>query len=66
MSEIEITEEYDESPINHIDDDQDNYENDDDISIGFCSQPYDQFQAIEDKGQFDPDDDDSEYEDLDF
>lgn len=61
MSEKEITEEYDKSLIDTIGD-----EDEDDMDDDFHLEEYDVFQSIEDNFLLDPDDDDSEYDELDF
>lgn len=44
----------------------DNEEFDDDMDDEFCSDSYDEFQSIEDKSLLDPEDDDLEYEEIEF
>jgi hypothetical protein len=66
MSEKEITEEYDKSLIDTIGDDHKDYEDEDDMDDDFYLEEYDVFQSIEYNFLLDPDDDDSEYDELDF
>ncbi len=44
----------------------DNEEFDDDMDDEFCSESYDLYQSIEDKNLLDPEDDDFEYEEIEF
>lgn len=44
----------------------DNEEFDDDMDDEFCSESYDEFQSIEDKSLLDPEDDDFDYEEIEF
>lgn len=65
MSEKEITEKYDQSFIDTIDYDHNDFDNDDDDD-DFCSEEYDVFQSIEDNLLLDSDEEDSEQKELDF
>lgn len=44
----------------------DNEDDFDDMDDEFCSDSYDEFQSIEDKSLLDPEDDDLEYEEIEF
>lgn len=44
----------------------DNEEDFDDMDDEFCSDSYDEFQSIEDKSLLDSEDDDLEYEEIEF